>query len=403
MILKAGVLALQDLRRDWLFAVCNAAVIFGVLLPLLVLIGIKGGVFAALVDELRRDPATLRIDTVGNVELSAADIDAVRTMPGAGFAIGRTRSFFDDVNVRAGGAGPIVSTVVLPTGAGDPFLPPAIRSAGVGEDQVAVTAALAEQLDLQEGETIQIVTSAETRPKQLLVDRVVVGILDATVFPGRTILVGPETAEMVEAFYEGFAVPAAGLVDGRDPAGRAASFESLRIHAVDLAAVADLQVAVEAALGVETRAQTDRIRKTMELGRSLDIALALVGAIAATGLVAALGFAFWSSVERKRPTLAVLALVGLQGPAIAAFPVIQAIATAVVGVGLSFAGYGVCASLAEKLFPDAVPQGARLATLDPWLGVALAMGVVGLVAIASLVAAVRAARVSPAITLRSSS
>lgn len=403
MIWQGAVLALQDLRRDWLFAVCNAAVIFGVLLPLLVLTGIKGGVFAALVDELRRDPATLRIDTVGNLELSAADIDAVRAMPGAAFVIGRTRSFFDDVNVRAGGTGPIVSTVVLPTGPGDPFLPLAIRNAGVGEGEVAVTAVLADQLDLEEGEMIEVVTSAETRPKQLLVDRVVVGILDAAVFPGRTILVGPETAEMVEAFYEGFAVPAAGVLDGRDAAGRDRSFESLRIHAVDLAAVADLQVAVEAALGVETRAQTDRIRKTMALGHSLDIALALVGAIAAAGLVAALGFAFWSSVERKRSTLAVLSLIGLQGPAIAAFPVTQAVVTAMGGVGLAFAGYGVCATLAERLFPDAVPEGARLARLDPWLGAGMAMGVIVLVAIASLLAAVRAARVSPAVTLRSSS
>ena len=400
MIWKGALLALQDLRRDWLFAVCNAAVIFGVLLPLLVLTGIKGGIFSALLDDLRRDPATLRIDTVGNRELTSADVQAVSAMPGTRFVIGRTRSFFDDVNVRPAAGGSIASTVILPTAAGDPFLPPEIRGAGVAHNQVALTAALADQLDLHLGDTVQIVTAAEARPRQLLVEREIVGILDALVFPGRTILVDPETAEDVEAFYEGFAVPEAGITDGRDPSGRGTSFEALRVHATDLAAVAGLQTAVEAALGVETRAQTDLIRRTMTLGHRLDVALTLLGAIAATGLVAALGFAFWSSVERKRSTLAVLALVGLQGPAVAVFPVTQAVATALVGVGLSFVGYGVCANIAGRMFPDAVPDGARLAIIDPKLGAILAIGVVVLAAVSSLVAAVRAARVSPAVTLR---
>jgi len=62
-------LAVRDLIRDRFFFLCNVAVIVGVLAPLLVLFGVKNGVYQALIGEMMANPATLQIDTLGNNDL----------------------------------------------------------------------------------------------------------------------------------------------------------------------------------------------------------------------------------------------------------------------------------------------------------------------------------------------
>jgi len=59
-------LALRDLARDRVHLICNIAVIVGIVLPILVLFGVKNGVYNLLIGRLMANPATLQIDTSGN-------------------------------------------------------------------------------------------------------------------------------------------------------------------------------------------------------------------------------------------------------------------------------------------------------------------------------------------------
>ena len=67
-------LALRDLIRDRFFLFCNVAVMVGILVPLLVLFGVKNGVYSALIGDMLADPANLQIDTAGNATLGEAEI-----------------------------------------------------------------------------------------------------------------------------------------------------------------------------------------------------------------------------------------------------------------------------------------------------------------------------------------
>ena len=94
-------LALRELLRDRVGLICNVAVIAGVVVPLLLLFGVKNGVYDALIGRLLSNPATLQIDTAGNNAFTEADLAELRGWPETGFATLKTRSLFDYVNLRS--------------------------------------------------------------------------------------------------------------------------------------------------------------------------------------------------------------------------------------------------------------------------------------------------------------
>ncbi|MGD9294743.1 MAG: ABC transporter permease, partial [Roseobacter sp.] len=68
-------LALRDLFFHKVTLICNIAVLAGVLVPLMVLFGVKNGVYNALIGDLLSNPRNLQIDTSGNAEFTTADAD----------------------------------------------------------------------------------------------------------------------------------------------------------------------------------------------------------------------------------------------------------------------------------------------------------------------------------------
>ena len=90
-----AALAIRDLLRDRFFLFCNTAVMVGILVPLLVLFGVKNGVYAALITEMLNDPANLQIDTQGNASFSDADLKPLEEWPEIAFFTPKVRSQFD--------------------------------------------------------------------------------------------------------------------------------------------------------------------------------------------------------------------------------------------------------------------------------------------------------------------
>lgn len=392
-------LALRDLLRDRLFLLCNVAVLAGVLVPLLILLGVKNGVYEALIGQLLSNPATLQIDTQGNAELTEAEIAPLRDWSEIAFLTPRTRSQFDYVNLYApeGSGAALREALLLPTGAGDPNLPPGMVLA---EDEIALSPLLARQMALAEGDQIELVTQAETRPRQLRLRVTVRHILPETVASGRSVMADFAVLDRVEAFYDNYALPEFGVTEGRPLAERQPRFEGLRVYARSLESLGPLQERLEAELGIGTSAKTREVAAVLGLGRNLDLALGLTSALAATGLVAALLFGFWSDAMRKRGALAALGMLGLPPRSLALFPVVQAMVTAVLGLMLSFALYAGGAALAARMFAQGLPGEAPVTRLEWPQGMAICAAVLCIVLVAAVASAWSALRVDPARTLR---
>jgi putative ABC transport system permease protein len=393
-------LAWRDLLRDRLFLVCNVAVMAGILVPLLVLFGVKNGVYAALIGDMQADPANLQIDTAGNVSLSEADIAPLRDWPDIAFLTPKVRSQFDYMNVRADGGRRMRPALVLPSGRGDPALPAGLD---LGAGRVAVSAQLAAQLDLVAGMRLHLISQAENRPKQLVLDAVIAAVLPERAVAGRAVLAPFATLDLIEAFYDSYSLPEHGIEGSRDLADRVPAHAGLRIYARSLSDLAPLQARIEAQLGIATTARTREVASLLGLGRRLDLALALTAGLAAVGMGAALVFGFWSDVARKRPVLAAIALLGVSGRALALVPMAQALITAVLGLALSFALYLPGAMLAAALFGQGLPEGAVLAAIGPGQAAVICALVLVLVLAAAGFAARAAQRLDPASVLRAAS
>jgi putative ABC transport system permease protein len=390
-------LAWRDLMRDRFFLFCNVAIMVGVLVPLLVLFGVKNGVYQALIGQMLANPATLQIDSVGNRTLTEAEIAPIRDWPEVAFVTPRTRSLFDQVNVRPQDGRRMRAAILIPSGAGDPSLPAGFAPT---MDSVAVSPALARNLDLAPGSGIDLVTQAEGRPRQLRLAVTVGAILDEIATSGDTILAPFELLDLIEAFYDAYALPDHGITAGRPLAERVPVYQGVRLYARELEGLAALQTRVEGALGLGTRARTREVQSLLGLGRNLDRALLLTAATAGLGMIAALVFAFWTEVMRKRGVLASLAMLGLSGPALALFPLIQAGVTAVIGLALSGIVYLGAARVAAMLFGAGLPEGAALTLITPGQMAAIGGGVLALVVIAAGLSAWGALRLDPARVLR---
>ncbi len=390
-------LALRDLLRQRVHLICNVAILAGVLVPLMVVFGVKNGVYDALIGRLLNDPATLRIETTGNSAFVESDVAEVAGWEQTAFATAKTRSIFDFVNVRKEGAVAKRDAVLVPSGTGDPTLP---KDLELGADQVVLSASLARQLEFSVGDTVQIFTQATERKRQLMLPLELVVILPDSALSGRSVLANIEVLDLVEAFYDEYALPEHGITEGRDIAARKPEFEGMRVFARDITELAALQSRLEQRFGVQTEARTAEVSGVLSLGRNLNLALLLTAGVASLGLAAALVFGFWGEVARKRQTLASLALLGIGPRRLWMFPVVQAFVSGLIGLLVSFALFWIAGNLAERLFDSGLTEENGLVVLGLLQSLVIIVLTLVFVMAAAFFAARSAARVDPAEVLR---
>ncbi len=390
-------LALRDLMFQKTHLICNVAVLAGVLVPLMVLFGVKNGVYDALLGEMLSNPRMSQIDTSGNARFAPEDAETVRGWPEAGFVTLKTRSQFDFVNVRGAAGGGLRDAILIPSGTGDPTLPKGlVLEAGTA----ALSANLASQLGITTGDRIEIFTQAEGRPRQLRLPLDVVAVLPPGRASGRAVLTGIATLDLVEAFYDAYALPEHGITEGKPLDQRSPDYEGMRVYAASLDVLGALQNRIEAEFGISTEARTAQVENVLRLGRNLNLALLLTAGVASIGLAAALVFGFWGEVQRKRQMLASLALMGLGGNRLWLFPVCQALVSAVLALVVSFGLLHLAAAVAERLFETGLAGAGGLVRISGAQAAAIAGAVTGFVMLSSLVASRAALRIEPAAVLR---
>lgn len=176
-------------------------------------------------------------------------------------------------------------------------------------------------------------------------------------------------------------------------------YRGFRLYARSIDDVPGLYHAL-AAEGIETIAEVEAIERIQVLDTGLTRLFWLIAVLSISGGTAVLVASLYAAVERRRRDLGVLRLLGLARAHVFFFPVAQGLMIATLGLGASFAGYGLLAEVIDRSFATELAPGEAFCAL-PAAYLPLAGGVtLALAALASLAAAWRTTRVDPAEAIR---
>ena len=394
-------LAFDDYRHEWVISGCSVLALSAVLIPLLVLFGLKYGIITNLLDPLIENPRYREVAPIGSGNYETDWFDEMRARDDTVFVVPRTRSLAASIRVRAvdSDIGRIIDIELIPSAEGDPVLE---ASAGLpsGYTDVVLAATAAEKLSVDVGDRLEGIV-ARTRGGQQESVRLpmsIVGIAPITAFARDGVFVSTELIAAVEDFLDGRAVPALGWEgDQARPADRA--FASFRLYAAGIGDVAGLRQDLMNQ-GIEVRTSVADIELVERLDRNLGIVYWIIALIAITGYCFSFATNVWANVDRKRREFSVLRLTGFRTREIVWFPLLQAGFTAAFAWALAVAVFLAVQGTLNGLFAATIGGGQPVARLEVWhLFAALGMTMVAAVA-AAVVGGRRVAHLEPSIGLR---
>ena len=353
-------------------AVCTLLGLAAILAPLLLLFGLKFGTVSAMRQRLEADPQIRVIQPIGQGSYDKAWFDALNARPETAFSVPTTRFLAATMNLRnpVSEQGKTLSVELLPTQQGDPLLdePTGWR---IGEQpegktyQIVISRPAAEQLDLQAGQAVdgRLGRTFQGEPQIMHLDLTVAAVLPAEATDRDVALVPLNLLLPAEDYREGFAVPAFGA-DGEDrPAGER-RFASFRLYARTIDDVAPLRAWL-ASQGVQATTRVAEIQTVQQLDADLGRLFVVISSLGAAGYLLSLALGLWANVARQRRSLSLLRLVGFPAAAVALFPVVQGLWTAVlsllVAVGVTYA----TAPVVGRVIQWQLPAGARIFRLLP--------------------------------------
>ncbi|MBR5734422.1 MAG: hypothetical protein IKX79_02625, partial [Desulfovibrionaceae bacterium] len=120
----AAGLAAKDWLHEKALSLCAVLALASMLAPVLVLQGIHNGVVSSMREKLMQDPEVLLLTPVGGGaegSYPASLVEELRSLPGAAFAIGRTRAIANDLTI-SGPNGRSLTIQMEPCAPGEPTL-----------------------------------------------------------------------------------------------------------------------------------------------------------------------------------------------------------------------------------------------------------------------------------------
>jgi putative ABC transport system permease protein len=393
--LAAG-LALADARSEARLTLTTVLGIAAVLAPLIVLFGLKAGVIDALRTTLIENPRAREIVNLANRSFDAAFFARLAARPDVAFVIPRTRTLAAQ-GAFAGSAesDAPVRAELLATAPGDPLL----GGLPVPEGRaVALSASLADRLDLRAGDTVRfrIERILGGARETLAMDLAVAAVAPPAAFGRDAAFLPLPLLLLAEDFQDGTApreVPE--VIPSPDPVRVYAGF---RLYARTLEDVVTIDHALRRD-GVDVASRAEEVAGLLLLDRNLTVLFVTIAVLGGAGYLVSLGVGLYANVERKRRDLSLLRLMGLSARGLTAFPVTQAAVLALAGAVVASA-LALAVQLGVNRLSFAVGEGARLAAIAPsHLLAATALTVAGAV-LAAAFAARRAAAIEPAEGLR---
>jgi putative ABC transport system permease protein len=320
-------------RRLTLYQMVGLA---AVLLPLLLIAGLKNGFIEGMLAHLRGDPRNLEVIIVGNRTLDRAWFETISGSPARRFLIPNTRSLSATfaLAVEHSGGGTIGDVQMIPTAMGDPLL------AGLpapNDSELILSAATARKLGVAAGD--QVRASVQRRMD---------GQDQASVRSLRVLALAPESLAngdfafvtlrllvLSEDYRDG---STAGIdAPGPDEAAlQSRSYASARLYARDLDDVEALAEVVEST-GVAVRLRSQQIAVVRTLDHGLNWVAGIIVLLGMVGVACSIAVSQWLGVERRRREISVLRLIGLTR----ANALLMLVAEALVVAACAFAASGI--------------------------------------------------------------
>jgi putative ABC transport system permease protein len=318
------------------------------------------------------------------------------------FILPRTRAIAATMNLAAGqGMERRTLTVSLePTAPGDPLLARHVKWAE-GRDRIVLSDSAARKLGLQSGDRVRghVERSRAGKAQGAAVGLELAAVLPLEAQSRDVAFVSLPLLEATEAFRDGFAVPALNWPGETPDPGQERSYASFRLYARTLDQVGGLRSFLHAR-GVEVYTKAAELEAVKPLDRSLTLIFSLISGAAAAGFFASTVSSALAGVKRKERHLGLIRLLGFPAGSIMAFPITQALLTAVFGVILAVGLYAGAASAIDALFRSSLGDMEELCRLLPE-HFAITFGMVAALSVcAALPPAVRAARIEASEVIR---
>jgi putative ABC transport system permease protein len=398
--LVAG-LAFEDYRHEWVISGCAVLALSAVLIPLLVLFGLKYGIITNLLDPLIQNPRYREVTPIGSGNYEPDWFTEMSERSDVVFVVPRTRSLAASIKLRAVGSdiGRIIDIELIPSAAGDPVLDEA-TGAPSAYTEIVLAATAAEKLSVDVGAALEGIVTRTRNDQQesLRLPMNVVGIAPVTAFARDGLFVSIDLIGAVEDFLDGRAVPA---LDSAGTTARAAdrAFASFRLYARRIEDVAGVREdLLDQNIGVRTSIADIALVETLD--RNLSIVYWIIALIAIAGYCLSFATSVWANVDRKRRDFSVLRLTGFRTQDIVWFPILQAGFTTGFGWLLAVLVFLTVQGTLNGLFAATIGGGNAVCRLEAWhLLAALAMTLIAAVA-AAIIGGRRVAHLEPSLGLR---
>lgn len=323
------------------------------LAPLLVLQGLKNGVTEGMRERLLQDPGALIITPKSDAGSYDADfIDLLSSLPGASYAIGRTRETAADLTLANEQEHTHTSIALEPATPGEPVLVRYHMTAPENGDkpQIVLSASAAAALKIARGGCLVAKLGRRTPAGKLEsfpLEFQVADILPAQAGDRKFAFVPLQLLEDMENYRDNIAVPSRGMTGSARPGPR--KYASFRLYARELNDVQSLARWLEGKnIEVMTRA------RDIAAIQSLEAAINQI--ILIISLAVGLGFAAFTisssegAVRRKIRMLGMLRLLGFQRGPLICYPATQTLLTAICGFALSLLIYVCVAFTIDRTF-----------------------------------------------------
>lgn len=346
---KAVYLAWRDWRHEALLTLCAVLALASMLAPLLILQGLKNGVTASMRDRLLKDPTALVITPKSDAGRFAPEfIAALAALPGASYAIGRTRDIATDITLQHNASRAAIA--LEPASPGEPVLKRhAIAAPEDGtEPQLVLSQSAARALKAAKGDKITASLGRRTPAGQfesVKMAFVVSGILPAEAADRRLAFAPLQLLEDMENYRDYIAVPKRGL-NGK-PASGQRHYASFRLYAASLADVAALAAHLEKD-NIEVITHAREIAAIQALESATNQVILIISLAVGAGFLAFMLSSAESATRRKKRMLGMLRLLGLRRMPLVCYPLAQSLFTSVAGFCLSLVIYaGVAFAIAR--------------------------------------------------------
>ena len=394
-------MALRDYFHERLLSACAVMGLAAVLAPLLVLFGVKSGIINTMADRLIQDPRNREISPVGSGRYDLDWISALAKRSDVAFVIPETRSISASMILVKQDADDVRSVVVslIPTAQGDPLLGKWGRiPAENGE--VVLSEPAARKLNLKTGQDItgQVGRSVAGAKEQVSVPLKVIALLPLEAYPREAAFIRLDLLEATEDYRDGFGSERFGW-PGRTKPKAPRAYASFRLYARSIYDVSDLRDHLMDQ-GVEVFTKAEDIEVVKSLDRSFTLIFALIAVVAVLGYFASMTSNVLANVNRKSRYLGISSLIGFSTVNIMWYPVVQALATSLLGTLTAVCLYWIAELLINGMFGEYLGPGEYVCKLALGHMFIAMIFTITLAILASAYGAFRVSRIEPSEVIR---